>query len=129
MDVQLVRGLLERGMACVNARDIDGMLDLVHPDARWSAPTGATSADAFEGREGVREFIHEWLEAWDGFHQELLDLELSGSRALARVRVRARGETSGVEFDADVGYVVEVADDQVISFELFTSYDDAAAAF
>jgi ketosteroid isomerase-like protein len=123
------RELLERGMACVNTRDIDRMLDLVHPDARWLAPTGATSADAYEGREGVRQFINEWLEAWEGFHQELLDLNCEGDRVLARVRIRARGETSGVEFDADVGYIVEIADGTLKTFELYTNYDEAVAAF
>jgi ketosteroid isomerase-like protein len=122
------RSLIEQGIACVNARDIDGVLELVHPDSRWLAPPGANSP-VYAGREGVRQFISEWLEAWDGFHQELFELELVGDRALARVRARARGEGSGVELDADIGYVVRFADGLLVSLELFTKYDDALAKF
>lgn len=130
MDPAEARAQLERATAFVNTRDLDGLLDLVHPEIRWIPPPGSADRAVFEGPEGVRAFMTEWLEPWDAFHQELLELEMKGGRGLARVRIRARGHASGVEIDVEGGYVAEFDDAGLVRrMELYPSYAAAAAAF
>lgn len=130
MEADEARARLERAVAFTNARDLDAVLDMVHPEARWIPPAGGSQDVVYEGREGVRTFITEWLEPWDAFHQDVIDVQVKGARSLARIRVRARGKASGVELDLEAGYVTEIDDDGLLRrMELYASYSDAKAAF
>ena len=129
MQIEDARGLLERAFACVNEGDIEGSLEVAHPDIRWLPPEGGASPSVYEGLEGVRAFTAEWLDPWDEFQQELIDIEMKGDRSLAKVRVTARGESSGVPFQVEVGYINEYRDGKISRMEIFPQYSDAAAAF
>jgi ketosteroid isomerase-like protein len=113
----------------MNAGDADAMLELVHPDVVWHAPPGPEGPLVFEGHEGVRQFLAGWLEAWGRFEQEVREVELHGDWRLARVMIQTRGEISGIEMEAESGYLMRVQGNLLTYMRIFMSYDAARAAW
>ena len=109
----------------MNAGDVDGMLEGVHPDVEWQAPPGPSGSPVFCGHEGVRQFVAEWLEAWGKFEQEIRELELEGDWGVARIGLRTRGESSGVEIEAEGGYLMGLRDGLLVHMRIFTSFAEA----
>jgi ketosteroid isomerase-like protein len=120
--------LLEQSLARMNAGDLEGVLEGVHPDVVWYAPPEAT-ASAYRGRDGIREFVAEWLEAWGKFEQEVREVRTEGDLAVARIGLRTRGEASGVEVEQEGGYVMQLRDQKLVEMRIFMTFDEALAAF
>ena len=129
MEQDRAKELITEGLRRMNRGDVDGMLELLHPEVRWRAIPGPAGADLYEGHEGVRKFIGEWLEAWDAFEQELVDIETRGDWALARALIRTRGGISGIEFETEVTYVMQARDEQLARMEMFATYDEGRAVW
>ena len=54
--------------------------------------------DVYRGREGLREYVDAWNEAWEDARSEVEGLiDAGGDRIAAIVRVRGRGKGSGLE--------------------------------
>jgi ketosteroid isomerase-like protein len=121
--------LIAEGLRRMNAGDLDGMLELLHPEIEWSAITGPAGADVYRGHEGVRRFVGEWLEAWDTFSQELVDVRARGEWALVRTMIRTRGGISGIEFATEVTYLMQRRGDKLARMEMFQSYEEGLAAW
>ena len=113
----------------MNAGDLEGMLEGVHPDVTWQAPPGPAGSPVYRGHDGVREFVREWLEAWGSFEQEVRELELEGDWGVARVGLRTRGEASGVEVEAEGGYLMGLRDGLLVFMRIFMTYAEARAAW
>jgi steroid delta-isomerase-like uncharacterized protein len=52
--------IIKRYVAAVNARDLDGVLALLHPQMEWVAPGGVI----LRGAEQARTFLQAWLQAF-----------------------------------------------------------------
>jgi ketosteroid isomerase-like protein len=54
--------------------------------------------DVYRGREGLREYVQKWEEAWENPRSEVEGLiDPGGDQIAAMVRVRGRGRASGLE--------------------------------
>ena len=129
MDAKDAEELIAEGLRRMNRGDLDGMLELLDPEVRWRAFPGPAGADLYEGREGVRKFVGEWLEAWESFEQELLDVRVRGNWAIARAVIKTRGGISGIEFENEVTYLMERRGDKLVRMEMFQSYEEGLAAW
>lgn len=112
----------------MNAGDVDGMLEAIHPEIVWHAPPGPSGEPVYRGHDGVREFVADWLEAWGKFEQEVREIRFEGDWAAARVTLRTRGEASGIEIEAESGYLMQMRDQKLAEMRIFPSFDEALAA-
>ena len=64
-------------------------------------------AGTYRGGRVALEAWNRWLEAWDEFSMEFVDLIEADGRIIALNRLRGRGKESGATVDADVGVIFE----------------------
>ena len=108
-----------------NRGDLDAWLRLLAPDVETVFAAGP-DASIYRGRDGVRQWYREGLEAWDDWGrmepEAFTDL---GDRVLVSVRWRVRGKGSGVQVEARQCHVITLRGGKAIRIEF---YEDAAAA-
>jgi len=121
-DVEAVRTAFEAFMR----GDLDSALEFCDPDivVRDPGRTGRT----FQGRAELRRFWEEWLENWQEYRVEPLELVEEGGEIFVRVGQMGRGRLSGVEVGQDLFQVFRVRDGKVVEYRIYTDRDDALAS-
>jgi hypothetical protein len=61
--------LIRRGIEAGNRREYDRAVTLFAPDAVWDGPT--VGGNVWEGREAIRDFLGDWIGAYEDFRQEV----------------------------------------------------------
>jgi ketosteroid isomerase-like protein len=113
-----------------SSRDIDALLEVVHPDAEARPILGANiGASVYHGREGLREWFRDLHQEWESFQTRVTRIDERGDRALLTVDVHARGRASGVVIDGDLYHLVEMRDGMILRLEAFRDRDAAVQAF
>jgi ketosteroid isomerase-like protein len=87
-------------------------------------------AEHYDGHEGWLEFIRLWRAQWAGAHithtpEALIDL---GDRLVWRVRLSARGASSGANVTETFGFVQWVADGVVVRSDAYREWSDCVEA-
>jgi ketosteroid isomerase-like protein len=121
--------LLLTGFDAWNRGDLDGYLDLLHPDVHIS--TAGVFPDLpreFSGRDGAARFWRQMHEPFEWFEVHVEHIEDEGDWAIASIRFRARGEDSGVEVDMRFGMAMRAEDGVGIQFLNRVSFDEARRA-
>jgi ketosteroid isomerase-like protein len=90
-----------RGYEAFNRGDIDGALELLHPEIEWKTylvpgPGGGT----YHGHEGVRELWGDAADIFGDFRNDPERLMDAGDKVVAFITVRGRGRESGVAVKA-----------------------------
>jgi ketosteroid isomerase-like protein len=99
-------------------------------DFEWRWPPGMIEgATVFRGREGVREGLRLFSEAWDELTMEPQELIERGDEVLAIVRYRARGLTSGVEFDESMAHIWRFRGGRLVELRMFGRPERARQRF
>ena len=82
------------------------------PDFVWDMSTfhNWPERQTYEGVEGARQFMADWLEAWDDWELELEELRDAGESVVAIVRQRGRSKATGLPVDMHFGQVWQVRD-------------------
>ena len=120
--------LILRQITAVNARELDTVEELTHPDFlnHEGVPSRAN------GPRGLRETLRLLHEAFAGFRLEPLDVVAERDRVVVRARVSGRhvGEFAGVpatglEFSVQQIHIWRVADGKVV--EHWAARDDLGA--
>jgi ketosteroid isomerase-like protein len=110
-------------------RDIDALLEVVHPDAEARPILGANiGASVYRGRDGLREWFRDLHQEWETFQTRVTRIEERGERALLTIDVHARGRASGVVIQGDLYHVVELRDGMILRLEAFRDKDAAMQA-
>ena len=103
------------------------------PDFVWDMSNfrGWPEQQTYEGREGARMFLRDWLEAWDGWQLEVEEYrELDAERVLVIGHHSGRGKTSGVEvgqMQTKVAAVFHIHDGKVTRLVTYWERDRAFA--
>ena len=101
-------------------------LDFLHPEAEWHPPREDPDSTPRVGREAIRRYVDQWLEAWADFRMEAEGLLDAGDRVVSWIRITGRGRTSGAEFpDVRPAHVITLRNSQIVRIEVF--YDRAEA--
>jgi ketosteroid isomerase-like protein len=108
-----------------NARDVERLLSLTHPHCEWFPFRAQLEGGSYQGHQGVRRFVRDMDEDWDGFTIEPVELTARGDLVVVLGRVRGTGRGSGVEVDFVGGFVFELRDELI---QRITSYSDPAVA-
>jgi ketosteroid isomerase-like protein len=107
-------------------RDVDALLEVVHPDAEARPILGANiGASVYRGRAGLREWFGNLHQEWETFQTRVTRIDERGDRALLTVDVHARGRVSGVVIDGELYHLIEMRNGLIVRLEAF---QDRAAA-
>jgi ketosteroid isomerase-like protein len=106
--------------------DIDAVLELCDPDVVVRDPerTGTT----FRGPDGLRNFFEEWLENWEEYRSEPVDLTESGGEILVHAIQAGKGKLSGIELEQDLFMVLRLRDGKFVEYRLYTKREGALAS-
>jgi ketosteroid isomerase-like protein len=109
-----------------NRGELDGILDLLHPDVEWIPPPTSVEPHPLRGRDAVREYLEPNF--FETQTAEPLETIEEGNRLLVVVRVRARGRGSGLELDQTAYHLMTIEDEQAVRFEVHIDRGAALAA-
>jgi ketosteroid isomerase-like protein len=122
-NLEIVRRLYQ----AMNARDVGGAAELIHPDAEW-VPDSRVAEGPVRGRENVIRFFVDRAEMFD---QLFVEIERSWEKddiVLVFLRVAGRGEASGAEFEIRIGHLWTVRDGLVVRGEGYGDRNEALGA-
>ena len=99
-------------------------------DFVWDMSTfrGWPEQQTYEGVEGARVFLHDWLEAWDDWEVDVEALHDAGDQVVAIVRQRGRSKTSGLPVDMAYGQVFTIRDGKFARMEMYADPVEALEA-
>lgn len=123
-DVQVVRDLLDawfRG-------DERAQSALVDPAVVVTQLPEQPDMRPHHGREGMRQAIGEWVDTWDDYSLDVLDMREVGARVVVYLHQRGRGRGSGAAMAGDVFFVVSVRAGRVTRLQMFSSEAEALEA-
>ena len=112
-------GLVERAIAAINARDIEGYLSCCTEDVKLETPMAAVGG-VYEGIDGIRRFFADIEEAGPDFRIELDRVEeVDSKRVLAFMRTSSTGRASGIRLAATQTNVYDLVDGKISHIRIF----------
>jgi ketosteroid isomerase-like protein len=119
-NVETVRRYYER----LNARDVDGCLELLAPDIEIAQPD-LPDGGAYSGTAGWRRWNEALEAAWSEMRWEPQDFVDAGDAVLVAVRFVSRGSHTAIEQGVDRFQVIRVRDGRIV---FTTGYGQRAQA-
>jgi ketosteroid isomerase-like protein len=120
---------LRRGYDALNRGDVSGVMALIADDITWDPGELTPDSDAgASGPVGFEALIRSWIEAFDDFRVEPVDVQEHPPLLVAVVRQSGRGRASGLDIAIEIAHVWTVEDGRAIRFESYRSADAALAA-
>jgi ketosteroid isomerase-like protein len=104
--------------------------DVVGEDFVWdmSKFRGWPERQTYEGMEGTREFMDNWLEAWDDWELEVEAFHDARDKVVVILRQRGRSKTSGLSVDMAFGQVFTMRDGKQVRMEMYADPAEALEA-
>ena len=97
-----------------NRGDLDAWIGAWDERAEFHPFARSVEGRAYHGHGGMRRFVAEMSEDWRGVRFELDEIRGAGVQVVALGRLRARGQTSGVERNAPLALVGVVRDKKLV---------------
>jgi hypothetical protein len=120
--------VVERALAAMNARDIDGYLACCTEDVVLRTPL-AEITGVYEGAEGIRRFLVDVEDSGPDFRIDAERVESVGaSQVLAFMQITASGRSSGIPQDAATTNVYDLVDGKINRIRIFLDRRDALKA-
>jgi ketosteroid isomerase-like protein len=120
--------IVERALAALNERDIDGYLACCTEDIQLRTPLSPVEG-VYEGADGIRRFFADIEAAGPDFRLDLERLEaVGGERVLAFLRVTVHGRASGLPTPAETGNVYEFEEGKIRRIQIFLDRGEALEA-
>jgi len=119
-----VREHLRRAYAAFNARDIEAVLSMMHPDVEW--PNGMEDGYVY-GHNGVRAY---WMRQWDLIDPLVEPQAFStdpDGRILVEVHQRVLDKDGGTLLDGRVQHIYSIRDGLVRHMEIRHPSGDAGS--
>src|SRR5271165_2291765 len=127
MSAENVR-LVERAIAAINARDIEGYLACCTENVKLETPVAAVGG-VYEGSDGIRRYFADIEEAGPDFRIELDGVEGGDSkRMLAFLRFSSTGRASGIRLAAPLTNVYDLIDGKISHVRIFVDRQEALKA-
>ena len=120
--------IARRGYERFASGDVEGFLELVHPDIDWGTSGLFPGMRArYVGHEGVVEFFHTFMEAWESLDIEVLELRDVADGVLARLWFFARGR-GGIEVDRGFAQHLTIEDGRLRRIRTWPEWSEALRA-
>jgi ketosteroid isomerase-like protein len=109
----------KRVLAVIADFDFPGLIALTDPEVEWSSFFALGEEGVYRGHDARRRYATDVEDAW-----EVLRPEVDGGLEIADValligRLRYRGKGSGVETEAQAGWMFKFRDGRVLIFRAF----------
>lgn len=104
--------------------------DSMSPDFVWDMSTFRDWPErkTYEGVEGTREFLTDWISAWEDWHLELVDLVDAGDDVVAIVHQSGRSKATGLPVDMTFAQVWTVEDGKQTRMRMYADPEEALRA-
>ena len=112
----------ERGIDAINRRDIEALIEELHPDVEWHDVFGLMlggEARMYRGHDGVRELFRDLYDAFAETNSEYSDIRDSGDRIVAIGLLRVRGNESGAVTESELGTICRFENGKVTFVRTF----------
>jgi ketosteroid isomerase-like protein len=110
------------------SRDVEGFLELVHPDIDWGTSGLFPGMRArYVGHEGVVEFFHTFMDTWESLDIEVLEMRDVPDGVLAHLRFFARGR-GGVKVDRRFAQHMTIEDGRLRRIRTWAEWPEALRA-
>jgi hypothetical protein len=120
--------LVERAIAAINARDVEGYLACCTDSVKLETPVAAVGG-VYEGIDGIRRFFTDIEDAGPDFLIELDGVEeVDSKRVLAFLRFSSTGRASGIGLAAPLTNVYDVIDGKISHIRIFLERQEALKA-
>jgi ketosteroid isomerase-like protein len=121
--------LARAGFEAFNRGDLETVLSLLSPDVEVHSVAEMGEEGTYHGHEGYLEWTGIWLDAWEEFQVELIEVEaVDDENVLVHSRQRGRGKGSGVEVEQLGVYLFTVRDGRAVRLHLYGDRESALAA-
>jgi ketosteroid isomerase-like protein len=121
-----LRAITDTALRALNSGDIESFLTVVAEDVEFTSMIAEVEAQTFRGHEGVRSWWSMVAGAFQAVRWELLELEGSSPRGLARLRAIA--DVDGVEVEQMVWQAASFRDGKLDWWAFFRDEHAARAA-
>ncbi len=104
--------------------------DLTTADFMWDMANfhGWFGQQAYEGVDGVRAFLSEWVETWEDWELAQEVLRDAGDKVVALIHQRGRSKAGGVPVEMSFAMVWTLRDGKQARMEMSSDRDEALAA-
>ena len=120
--------LVERAIAAINARDIEGYRACCTEDVKLETPMAAVGG-VYEGIDGIRRFLTDVEDAAPDFRIELDGVEeVDSKRVIAFLRNSSTGRASGIRMAWPQTNVYDLIDGKISHIRIFIDRDEALKA-
>lgn len=110
-----------------NRGDLNSWLELFDEYVVWVPVSDHPDPEPLHGQEGVLSFAEQWMEPWDYYDMDTLELTESGDEVVWTARHAARKE-DGLEMDVQMTAVFAFAHGKIVQIRWFWDRDDAMTA-
>ena len=122
-NVEIVR----RANTLFRAGDLEGVIDLYHPDAEWRDLQHAPDTpEAVHGRSAIYTLWTQWLDTFDEFTVDVYDYIDAHPWVICPSRWYGTGKQSGATIDIHVADAIKVNDGKIVRIVL--GYADTVTA-
>jgi uncharacterized protein len=125
-NVEIVRQMY----AAFNRGDLDAVLEYWTDDIDFRAAEGAPDDHGpIKGKDALRAFQQDWLDTFDDFRAEPVELiEAGEDKVIAVVRISGRAKLSGVETDLTYAELDTLRDGKIARGRQYFTRDEALKA-
>lgn len=111
------------------AHDIDGLLELYHPEVEFLPLTGTrVESGGYSGHSGVRDYFAEADEVWEEMQPHADDVRTVGDQVVVLGGCAVRGRGSGARSDNPMAWVLTLRDGKVTRHLGFATREEALDA-
>jgi ketosteroid isomerase-like protein len=120
--------LVERAVAAINARDIEGYLACCTENVKLETPVAAVGG-VYEGIDGIRRYFADIEDAAPDFRLELDGVEgVDSKRVIAFLRISSTGRASGLPMAPPITNVYDLLDGKLSRVRIFLDRERALKA-
>jgi ketosteroid isomerase-like protein len=120
--------LVERAIAAISARDIEGYLACCTENVKLETPMAAVGG-VYEGIDGIGRYFTDIEEAGPDFRIEVDGVEeVDSRRVLAFLRTSATGRSSGIRMAPTLTNVYDLIDGKISHIRIFLDRQEALEA-
>jgi ketosteroid isomerase-like protein len=120
--------IARRAFDAWNRGDTEAWIEAWDEQAEFRPMRAQLEGDAYRGHAGLRRFVAEMSEEWEGFRFEVEEIRDAGEPLVATGRVKARGRVSGVDLDVPLALVGSARGGKIAFVRLYSSPGEALQA-
>jgi ketosteroid isomerase-like protein len=104
--------------------------ELIATDFVWDMSTfrGWPEQQTYEGIEGARQFMADWLATWDDWSLDVKEIRDAGERVVVVVRQTGRSKTTGLPVDMSFAQVFTLRDGVQTRMQMYADPAEALEA-